>query len=129
MSKAVENLRKRKATGGRRRPFRSRRAYEADDYAFETEVGDEVRSGKRARGGVWKFGLRFANKANVFDPSANKTVKSDILRVTANPANREYERRGVITRGATIETSLGKAKVTSRPSEDGVVNAILTKQS
>ena len=44
MVKAVENLRKRKATGGRRRPFRSRRAYEADDYAIETEVGDKARS-------------------------------------------------------------------------------------
>jgi len=125
--KAVENLRKRKETGGKRRPYRGRKACEADDYAFETAVGETVRSPKRSRGGTLKFGLRYANQANVFDPSSSKTVKSEIVRVTANPANREYERRGVITRGATIETELGKARVTSKPSDDGVVNAVLLK--
>ena len=125
MVKAVENLRKRKETGGKRRPYRGRKAYESDDYAFETAVGETVRSPKRARGGSWNFGLRYANVANVYDPSARKTVKTEIVRVTANPANREYERSGVITRGATIETKLGKARVTSKPSDDGVVNGIL----
>ena len=127
MVKAVENLRKRKETGGRRRPFRTRRAYEGDDYAFETEVGETVRDPKRTRGGSLRFGLRSTNEANVFDPTSNKTTKSKIIRVTANPSNREYERRGVITKGATIETELGKARVTSRPSDDGVVNAVLMK--
>jgi small subunit ribosomal protein S8e len=125
--KAVENLRKRKETGGKRRPYRGRKASEADDYAFETAVGEMASDPKRSRGGKWKFGLRQANKANVFDPSTNRTVKAEIVRVTANPANREYERRGVITRGATIETDLGSAKVTSKPSDDGVVNAVLIK--
>ena len=127
MVKAVENLRKRKLTGGKRRPFRGRKASETDDYAFETAVGETVSSPKRTRGGSWNFGLRYANKANVYDPSTSKTIKTDILRVTANPANREYERRGVITRGATIETKLGKARVTSKPSDDGVVNGVLIK--
>ena len=125
MVKSVENLRKKKLTGGKRRPFRGRKASEADDYAFETAVGETVRSAKRTRGGSWNFGLRYANVANIYDPSTKKTVKTDIVRVTANPANREYERRGVITRGATIETKLGKAKVTSKPSDDGVVNGVL----
>jgi len=125
--KAVENLRKRKETGGKRRPYRARKAYEADDYAFETAVGETVRSAKRTRGGSWNFGLRYANKANVYDPATKKTVTTEIVRMTANPANREYERRGVITRGATIETKLGKARVTSKPSDDGVVNGVLVK--
>ena len=127
MVKAVENLRKRKLTGGKRRPFRGRKACEADDYAFETAWARRSSSHKRTRGGSWNFGLRYANKANVYDPSTSKTVKTDIVRVTANPANREYERRGVITRGATIETKLGKARVTSKPSDDGVVNGVLIK--
>jgi small subunit ribosomal protein S8e len=37
----------------------------------------------------------------------------------------DYDRRGVITKGAEIETSLGIARVTSRPGNDGVINAIL----
>ena len=127
MVKAVENLRKKKLTGGKRRPNRSRRAFEADDYPFEPVAGETVRSPKRTRGGTLSYGLRQAAEANVYDGASGKTVNSKILRVTANKANREYERRGVITKGATIETELGKARVTSRPSDDGVVNAVLMK--
>jgi small subunit ribosomal protein S8e len=127
MVKSVENLRKRKLSGGKRRPNRTRRAFEADDYAFETKMGATVRSPKRTRGGTLSFGLRAINEANVFDPTSGKTAKTRITRVTANKANREYERRGVITRGARIDTELGSATVTSRPSDDGVVNAVLVK--
>jgi len=127
MVKAVENLRKKKLTGGKRRPNRSRRAFEADDYPFEPVVGETVRSPKRTRGGSLSFGLRAASDANVFDGSSGKTVRTKITRVTANKANREYERRGVITTGAVIETELGSARVTSKPSDDGVVNAVLMK--
>lgn len=127
MVRAMENLRKRKHTGGQRRRYRRRRAFEIDGYAFETAVGETVRAPMKSRGGTLKFGLRSVNEANVYDPSAGRTVKSSILRVTANRANREYERRGVITRGATIETEAGPARVTSRPSDDGVVNAVLLK--
>ena len=69
----------------------------------------------------------FADTANVSD-SKGKAVKSKILRVKNSPANRDYERRGVITLGAVIETEAGEAIVTSRPTDDGVVNAILTSK-
>jgi small subunit ribosomal protein S8e len=35
----------------------------------------------------------------------------------------------VITKGAIIETEDGLAKVTSKPSKDGVVNAVLIKSN
>jgi small subunit ribosomal protein S8e len=127
MVKAVENLKKKKPSGGKRHANRSRRAFEADDYPFEPVVGETVRSPKRTSGGALSFGLRAATDANVFDGSSGKTVKTKIVRVSENKANREYARRGVITRGAVIETALGSAKVTSRPSDDGVVNAVLIK--
>ena len=59
------------------------------------------------------------------DPKSGKTEKTEILRVIKNKANVDYNRRGVITKGAEIETGLGLARVTSRPGGDGVVNAIL----
>lgn len=65
--------------------------------------------------------------ANVSD-GTGKTSRSKILRVKKSPANRDYERRGVITRGAMIETEAGEASVTSKPTDDGVVNAVLTKK-
>ncbi len=73
-------------------------------------------------------GLTSIDTANVADQSAKKVVKVKIIRVKSSPANRDYGRRGVITKGATIETELGEAKVTSRPSDDGAVNAVLVKQ-
>lgn len=69
-------------------------------------------------------GLVFSEVANVSDASG-KTTKSKILKVKKSPANRDYERRGVITRGAVIDTEVGEAVVTSRPTDDGVVNAVL----
>ena len=83
---------------------------------------------RRTRGGSQKTSLRFAESANVRDNSSGKTQKVKISRVLENPANRDYERRGVITRGALIDTDLGTARVTSRPAQDGVVNAVLLVQ-
>ena len=70
-------------------------------------------------------GVVSSDVANVSD-SSGKTTKSKILRVKTSPANRDYERRGVITRGAVIETEAGEAVVTSKPTDDGVVNAVLS---
>lgn len=125
MVKPIENLRKRKLTGGAKKRFRSRRAFEKDGYAAETLLGATESYKRRERGGFLKTSLRFAEFANVRDLSSGKTSKVKITRVLRNPANRDYERRGVITRGAMIDTELGNARVTSRPSQDGVINAVL----
>jgi small subunit ribosomal protein S8e len=61
------------------------------------------------------------------DQESKKVTKSKILKVTKNPANRDYERRGVISKGALVETESGTARVVSRPGQDGVVNAVLVK--
>jgi small subunit ribosomal protein S8e len=79
-------------------------------------------------GGGEKTSLKFANEANVHDNTTGKTQKAKIARVLENPANRDYERRGVITRGALIDTELGNARVTSRPAQDGVINAVLVSK-
>ena len=79
------------------------------------------------RGGGIKIILDATNKANVIDPVTNKISNVSLISVVSNPSNRDYNRRGVITKGAIIETELGKAKVLSRPGQDGMVNAILVK--
>ena len=78
----------------------------------------------RKHGGNEKVRLLKVNEANISDASG-KTSKVDILRVMENPANVDYDRRGVITKGTMIATALGTARVTSRPGQDGIVNAIL----
>lgn len=124
MTRSLENLAKRRPTGGRTRASRGRRAYERDGYSVEPLVGTASTRKARRRGGRVSSAVIFADHANVSDPSG-KSVKSKIVRVKSSPANRDYERRGVITRGAVLETEAGEAVVTSRPTADGVVNAVL----
>jgi small subunit ribosomal protein S8e len=125
MTRPLENLAKRKATGGKTIPNRGRRRHEFDGFAIETLPGKQSSLVRRVRGGGLKVGLIRAEFTNVLDPDTHLTKKGKIVRVLSNRANRDYERRGVITKGAVIETEFGVARVTSRPSQDGVVNAVL----
>ncbi len=76
-------------------------------------------------GGNFKKNLFSADAANLYDPKARKYVQAKIKTITENPANRNFVRRNIITKGCVIETDLGKAKVTSRPGQHGIVNAVL----
>jgi small subunit ribosomal protein S8e len=127
MRKSIENLRGRKLTGGRKVAMRGRRKFEIDRYPNEAIVGPTQIVTRRTRGNNNKVAFKTAEFANVIDQENKKVAKSRILRVTKNPANRDYERRGVVSRGAIIEIESGTARVVSRPGQDGVVNAILVK--
>ena len=120
----------RKPTGGKIRPHRKKRKRELGSPPTETILGqDERKSFRRAMGGNVKVGLKAAVYANISDPSTGTTRKVRILQVVKNPASADYSRRGVITKGAIIKTELGLARVTSRPGQDGVVNAVLIESS
>jgi len=102
-----------------------KKGHEKGSFPTETTLGNLKKKVSRGRGGNKKIRLMSATHANVSVPSSGKTEKVEILRVAGNPANVDYDRRGVITKGTIIETPLGKARVTSRPGQDGIVNAIL----
>ncbi|MEM1537264.1 MAG: 30S ribosomal protein S8e [Candidatus Nezhaarchaeales archaeon] len=114
-----------KPTGGRRRPYRKKRKRERGRHPIETLIGErQVVVKRRVRGGGIKLGLKSAVYANVADPETKEVRKVKVLSVKSNPASVDYSRRGVITKGALIETEAGPARVTSRPGQDGVINAI-----
>ena len=115
---------KRKASGGRKRRYRTKRKFERGSFSAETTLGKPKRKISRKHGGIEKVRLLAVKHANVSDTSG-KTTKVEILRVVKNQANVGYDRRGVITKGTIIETPLGTARVTSRAGQDGIVNAIL----
>jgi small subunit ribosomal protein S8e len=119
------SLRKRKLTGGKKRAYRSKKKYEAGGFPAETVLGEPKRKTTRGMGGNGKIKALTDKFASVTDPKSGKTEKTEITRVVKNAANVDYNRRGVITKGAEIETELGLAKVTSRPGSDGVINAVL----
>ena len=120
------DLKKRKPSGGRKRSYRRKRKFEKGSFPVETMLGEPKRKVERERGGSIKLKILSSRYACVTDPKSRKTEKVEIVRVVKNPANVDYDRRGVITKGAIIETPKGLARVTSRPGQDGVINAVLT---
>ena len=119
------SLRKRKLSGGKKRAYRTKKKYEAGGFPAETILGEPRRKITRGIGGNLKVKVLSEKFASVTDPKSGKTQKTQITRVVRNAANVDFNRRGVITKGAEIETELGLAKVTSRPGNDGIINAVL----
>ena len=119
------SLRKRKLSGGKKRAYRVKKKFEQGGFPAETILGEPKRKTSRGFGGNSKVRALSDKFASVTDPKTGKTQKAQITRVARNAANVDYNRRGVITKGAEIETALGLAKVTSRPGDDGVINAVL----
>ena len=127
MRKSVENLATSKITGGRRHPLRIRRKYETDRYPNEPINGAQVTVTRRVRGNNKKTALKSIDFANIATGDA-KVKKTKILKVLENATNNDYKRRGIITKGAILETQEGKCRVVSKPGQNGIVNAILLKE-
>ena len=127
MRKSVENLATSKITGGRRVPLRIRRKYETDRYPNEPINGAQVTVTRRIRGNNQKTALKSIDFVNLATGEA-KVKKSKIIKVLENATNNDYKRRGIITKGAILETQEGKCRVISKPGQIGIVNAILLKE-
>jgi small subunit ribosomal protein S8e len=126
VKRATENLATSKITGGRRVPLRTRRKYEIDRYPNEAVMGQQVTVTRMVRANHIKIALKTADHVNLA-LADGKVKKSKILKVLENSTNNDYQRRGVISKGAILETEDGKCRVVSRPGQHGIVNAILLK--
>jgi small subunit ribosomal protein S8e len=124
--KSVENLATSKITGGRRHPLRIRRKYEIDRYPNEAVSGAQVTITRRVRGNNKKTALKSIDFVNLAMKNS-KVKKTKILKVLENSTNNDYQRRGIITKGAILETEEGKCRVVSKPGQIGIVNAVLLK--
>ena len=118
---------RRSITGRIIRSYRKKRKFEMGREFLPVHIGETRRKIIRTRGGNLKVRLLSTNIAYVLDKDTGKVTKTEILSVVENPANPHYVRRNIITKGAIIETKLGKVKVTSRPGQDGVVQGVLIK--
>ena len=125
MKKSIENLKSSKITGGRKHTSRSRRKYEIDRFPNEALVGDQITVTRKVRGKNNKTSVKTIDSVNLAIDSKIKRVK--IIKVLENATNNDYQRRGVISKGAILETEEGKCRVVSRPGQHGTVNAILVK--
>ena len=116
---------RRSKTGRRTRYSRGKRKFEIGRERHLTTIGEPRFKQVRTKGNNRKMRAKTINIVYVVDPKNNKTSKSEIISVVENKANIHYVRRNIINKGAIIETKLGKAKVTSRPGQSGIVNAVL----
>ncbi len=122
----VQARARRKPTGGRYRSTLSKRTHMLGRTPTRTKVGDKERRKEiGTKGGNVKQRLFETTTVNLFDTKAKKYVKAKVSSVAENPANRNFARRNIITKGTIIETDKGRARVTSRPGQDGVLNAVL----
>ena len=115
----------RKSTGGRYIANRGKRKSELGREPAYTRLDEKSLRKIRTRGGNEKLRLASENKINVVNPESNKAETVEIITVLENSADPNYVRRNIITKGAIVETSAGKAKVTSRPGQDGILNGVI----
>ncbi|VVC01876.1 30S ribosomal protein S8e [uncultured archaeon] len=75
------------------------------------------------RGNGQKSKLKTAKFVNVLTPQGMKKVAMRTVLETLN--NRHYARQNIVTKGAVVDTEIGKVKITNRVGQDGVVNGKL----
>jgi len=118
---------KRKASGGRYHKFRDKKAYEMGSDPVYARVGTKVvKRTTKHRAGVERTTIQLATHANL-NLGNNKFKQSKIKTARQNAANRHFVRMNVINKGAILETEDGLVRVTSKPTRDGIINAVLVK--
>jgi len=115
----------RKPTGGRYKRLSGKTHAECGNDPVKTKVGEQKTKYRRARGGFQKRILLNTDIINLMDTKAKKSVKAKIKNVVDNPANRNFIRANILTKGTVVETDKGKARVTNRPGQEGTVNGVL----
>jgi small subunit ribosomal protein S8e len=113
---------KRKPSGGRYKSDEPKRIHRQGSSPAFTTVGDKKITRRRQRGGDTNKALLQANTITVHKPNDDEHVEADIDEVINSPANQNYVRRNIITKGCTVATSEGNVEVTSRPGQDGVLH-------
>ncbi len=113
----------RKRTGGRLKHASKKKRHQLGREPAETTVGETRVQYIDSRGTDTKVRALSTNVAQVAD--GGEVTEAEIEDVVENPSNVNYVRRNIITKGAVIETSAGRARVTSRPGQTGQVNAVL----
>jgi len=116
----------RKITSGKYHKQRKKKHHEKEGQGIKPIIGEPRSKTLRVRGGNKKAILLRSDRVNVM--SQNKAKEAEIKNVLETPQNRFMARQNVLFKGAIIETSIGKARITNRPTKEGHVNAILIKE-
>ena len=113
----------RKITGGKYHSNRKKKLYERKGQERHVILGEHKNKVIRIRGGNIKTITLRTNSVNI--STNGKTKKAEIKNVLETPQNKFFARQNRLMKGAIIDTSLGKARITNRPSQEGCINAVL----
>ena len=116
---------RRKKSGGRYQDYRKKRSFYLGRQPAFTKIGSKIKSSVKIIGGHRKIRLLASEDVNLFNPKTKKHETVKIKTVVDNPANRHFIRRNILTKGTIVETEKGKARITSRPGQEGTINAVL----
>ncbi len=116
----------RKISGGRYKKQRKKRIRDIAGQRRRIKLGKTKRKSKRTVGGNKKVVLFSADEINV-RVSPGNIKKTKIKNVLETPSNKFLARQNIITKGTILETEMGKVKVTSRPTQSGILNGVLVE--
>jgi len=118
----------RKKSGGKYKKQRKKKFFETKEQPRIVNLGERKTRKIRTRGGKQKTVLLSENKANLIDKKTKKSQKVEIKNVLETPSNRFLARQNVLVKSAVIETSVGRAKITNSPSQEGKIEAVLVEE-
>ena len=116
---------RRKQSGARYKDYRKKKHFEMGREPSFTKLASKRVQTTRTLGGHHKYRMLSSDTANLYNPKSKSYKQVKIKTITENPANRHFVRRNIMTKGSVIDTEAGKARITSRPGQDGVINAVL----
>jgi len=115
---------RRKISGGRYSSKINKKMHALGRVPVLCKIGKELTKVIRVRADNKKTRVYSTEFVNLVDKD-KKAKKVKIKNVIENPANRHFVRRNIITKGTVVDTEAGKARITSRPGQDGTVNGVL----
>ena len=115
----------RKVTGGKYKDSRKKKNYASPGIPRKVKLRETKQKKIDGRGKTTKNVLLSTDKANIIDPKTKKAKKVTIKNVLETPSNRFLARQNILVKGAIVETELGKARITNRPSQEGSVQGEL----
>jgi len=113
----------RKISGGKYHKQKKKQVHAMPGKVRVVKLGERKIKTIRGLGGTRKTVSLSQNYINVMKNGKAKKVK--ILTVTETPSNRFLARQNILVKSAIVNTDLGKARITNRPSQEGIVQGIL----
>ncbi len=115
----------RKITGGRYHKFSKKKKHALRGDTRKVKLKETKQKVIRGIGGNKRKVLLSSDYINLMDSKTKKASKIKIKNVLETPSDRFLARQNIIVKSAIVETELGKAKITNRPSQEGMIQGVL----